>query len=222
MGLFCKKEILSHYRVGWDAYFACNSIDVPISNNKLEKNKIEKYINECSYTNKHIKIKYYSSEPFKVVNVSDISLNLNYFRCNCDIQNSKKKIKKCDECGIDKNRNKQQRVIKFKKIIDEHDNVWFIVFRDYRSKLINILNTYKQYCIKKKGVYWVEYYFYKELFLPNWFYSYSSTVHKAQGSEWEKVFVSMDNIRNGGFERNNIPKLAYTAVSRMKKDLFFI
>ena len=47
---------------------------------------------------------------------------------------------------------------------------------------------------------------------------YALTVHKAQGSEWDKVFVLLHNSHATMLQR----ELLYTAVTRAKKDLFVI
>jgi ATP-dependent exoDNAse (exonuclease V) alpha subunit len=47
---------------------------------------------------------------------------------------------------------------------------------------------------------------------------YALTVHKAQGSEWEKVFLLLHNSHATMMQR----ELIYTAVTRAKKELFII
>jgi len=48
--------------------------------------------------------------------------------------------------------------------------------------------------------------------------SYALTVHKAQGSEWEKVFVVLHQSHNTMIQR----ELLYTAITRAKKELYVI
>jgi hypothetical protein len=49
-------------------------------------------------------------------------------------------------------------------------------------------------------------------------YGYAITCHKAQGGEWEKVFVDMDKI--GGKQNNDYFRWAYTAITRSSKNLW--
>jgi hypothetical protein len=49
-------------------------------------------------------------------------------------------------------------------------------------------------------------------------YGYAITCHKAQGGEWEKVFVDMDKM--GGKENNDYFRWAYTAITRSSKSLW--
>ena len=49
-------------------------------------------------------------------------------------------------------------------------------------------------------------------------YGYAVTCHKAQGGEWEKVFVDMDRL--GGTQTNGYFRWAYTAITRSSKYLW--
>ena len=49
-------------------------------------------------------------------------------------------------------------------------------------------------------------------------YGYSITCHKAQGGEWENVFVDMDKL--GGKANNGYFRWAYTAITRSKRSLW--
>lgn len=49
-------------------------------------------------------------------------------------------------------------------------------------------------------------------------YGYAITCHKAQGGEWEKVFVDMDKL--GGKQTNDYFRWAYTAITRSSKQLW--
>ena len=49
-------------------------------------------------------------------------------------------------------------------------------------------------------------------------YGYAITCHKAQGGEWEKVFVDMDRL--GGTQTNGYFRWAYTAITRSSKQLW--
>ena len=75
--------------------------------------------------------------------------------------------------------------------------------------------------MSKNKFLWKEYYRLKEILDAPIEYSYAITVHKAQGSGYDNVFVDFDNIN---FCNNNMEKLRllYTAVSRTKKKLYFI
>lgn len=49
-------------------------------------------------------------------------------------------------------------------------------------------------------------------------YGYAITCHKAQGGEWEKVFVDMDRL--GGVQTNGYFRWVYTAITRSSKSLW--
>ena len=49
-------------------------------------------------------------------------------------------------------------------------------------------------------------------------YGYAITCHKAQGGEWEKVFVDMDKL--GGKQNSDFFRWAYTAITRSNKQLW--
>jgi exodeoxyribonuclease V alpha subunit len=50
------------------------------------------------------------------------------------------------------------------------------------------------------------------------FHGYAITVHKAQGSEWKKVFLILHQSHNIMLQR----ELLYTAVTRAKENLYVI
>ncbi len=54
-------------------------------------------------------------------------------------------------------------------------------------------------------------------------YSYASTVHKSQGSQWDKVYVDRTNIVHL-LSKDQMMKLScyYTAISRMKTNVYDI
>jgi hypothetical protein len=68
--------------------------------------------------------------------------------------------------------------------------------------------------VKKR---WRNYYFIKRLLYPELDYHYAMTVHKAQGSQWDNVYINLSLLIKSP-EKN---QLLYTAVSRAKKRLIF-
>ena len=54
--------------------------------------------------------------------------------------------------------------------------------------------------------------------INNLLHSYSLTVHKAQGSEWQKVFLCLHQSHATMLQR----ELLYTAVTRAKEELYVI
>lgn len=68
--------------------------------------------------------------------------------------------------------------------------------------------------IKEK---WINYHYIKKLIYPDLEYSYSMTVHKAQGSQWNNVYIDLPLINKS----RDSKKLLYTAVSRAMKQIVF-
>jgi exodeoxyribonuclease V alpha subunit len=54
--------------------------------------------------------------------------------------------------------------------------------------------------------------------VSNLLFSYALTIHKAQGSEWDKVYLLLSHLHNKMLSR----ELLYTAVTRAKKELYII
>lgn len=111
---------------------------------------------------------------------------------------------------------KRNENIDFYKIIDQNETIWLKpmnekdkktvseYFKKRREEIKQIRNS------KEKSNSWWNYYFQKKLIDPEIDYSYASTVHKAQGSQWKTVLVDLYTI-NKSQERK---QLLYTAVSR--------
>lgn len=162
---------------------------------------------------------YHSSDIIEIKTIAKKEIFIPYHRCKH--QEDEKKLKKCEECNI-KGHNTLGYNINFYVIKDENDVTWLKAFDEDSDKLANILSDFKNHCkhMKSKNL-WKLYYGIKEIIDPDINYIYSSTVHKAQGSQWEIVFVDIDNLR---FCRDNSlsSRLQYTAVSRMIKEVLFV
>lgn len=123
-------------------------------------------------------------------------------------------VKKCTKCFT------QASKVKYKKIklwrLEIIDGVYAYKYDTDldRSAVFNLLYKYKDRakCLKIKDL-WVEYYNDFETLNAPIDYTYSSTVHKAQGSGYENVFVDLSNMLLCKDEKQKT-RLAYTAVSR--------
>lgn len=145
-------------------------------------------IEECIGRNSY---RYYSNDIIEIKDVQKVQLNIPLYH-------------------------KKKKNIHFYKIIDQNETIWLKpmseedkdtvsdYFKRRREEIKQIRDSEK----KKNG--WWNYYFQKKLIDPEIDYSYASTVHKAQGSQWKTVLVDFFSI-NKSQERK---QLLYTAVSR--------
>lgn len=114
--------------------------------------------------------------------------------------------------------------ISFYQITDQRGTLWFVVLEQDKIRLDDFFYRYKKAIIaldpKVRGRYWKGYYELLNLYTPNLDYTYASTVHKAQGSQWKNVIVDFGNLMQC---RDNVlrNKLIYTAVSRMTDRVFY-
>ena len=94
---------------------------------------------------------------------------------------------------------------------------------DYELEKINMFfdSEFKRCRKKKIRSLWEEYYKFKSTILPSIDYSYALTVHKSQGSEWDKVFVDIQNIKlNSKISERN--KLIYVGCSRAREKMILL
>ena len=177
-------------------------------------------------------IKYYSNDIVKIKYLKIQFLDIKFPSCqhmtNSDEKGVGLDMKECNEkkkggckvCDI-KSHKTPSKSIKFYTIIDQNDIVWNKSFDEDNKEIRVILNEYKHKALKLKNKnVWKEYYSMKNQYDPELNYSYASTVHKAQGSAWNTVFVDINNIRFNKSMSDNT-RLAYTAVSRMSDTVYF-
>jgi hypothetical protein len=189
-------------------------------NAKLEKFYINEKLIFSGYRHINDDLKYYSSDIIDIKDLEEVKLKVPYVSCEC-YEEVSNKIKKCDKCGIKGHYNKFAE-LDYYKIVDQNGIKWFIVKNNCLNKLKTIITEFKNYCIIKKNVrYWKQYYEFRNMYNPDLRASYALTVHKAQGSEWHKVFVDVNNLRmNRNPEESS--RLLYTAVSRYIDYVYFI
>jgi len=120
--------------------------------------------------------------------------------------------------------------INFFVITDQYGVVWNLPKKPADEKKMNTLLKKKRDIIcaekdpRRRKFQWVEYYSFKNTYNPDLDYTYASTVHKAQGSEWQHVFVDYYNLnfsekKSGPIFRD---RLVYTALSRMRETLHYL
>ncbi len=101
---------------------------------------------------------------------------------------------------------------------DQYGTTWVLpCYKLDRRNVENLVDEFKrrvlQIPLNGRGKYWKRFYKFKERYLPDLDYVYSITVHKAQGSQWQHVFVDINNIHQApACDRD---RLVYTATSRM-------
>jgi hypothetical protein len=172
------------------------------------------------YDSKRPACRYYSSDRIKIVNTYMTTIYVPYFRCpHQDSKNAK--LRKCSTCDT-KGHNTSGHDIKYHVLIDEDKTTWLSPDDADEATIKHILAEYKAYCCKVRlRDIWRTYYAVQEILMPSINYSYASTVHKAQGSQWLNVIVDINNIR---LCRDSVlsSKLQYTAVSRMRDLVQFV
>lgn len=108
----------------------------------------------------------------------------------------------------------------------EDGNILYYVLDSDKSKITTMLEKIRKDAIKyKKRNYrkeakttWELYYKVEDLFLPSIDYNYSITIHRSQASEWQYIFVNVNNVNlNKNIEERN--KLLYVAFSRAQTKL---
>lgn len=156
---------------------------------------------------------YHTSDIIKITNIDFETIFLNYAKCNCQLN-----------CNLPKYR-VEGFEINFYKLTDNDGNIWYKPFEEQDIKnFIKIKLSMKSHCIKMRDSNkWRNYYDFLETHDPDLKYSYSSTIHKSQGSEWDLVFVDKRNIMDVCKNDLLLKKHCYyTALSRMKCNVFEI
>lgn len=119
--------------------------------------------------------------------------------------------------------NDKYELLEFYKFIDDNEIEWYIPINESDvEKLKKLLKYHKDYILtlNRRKTEWKKWYHFKDTYLPQLDYTYSLTVHKAQGSEWENVYVDYANLSSS--DKMIRDKLIYTAVSRMKDRLYIV
>jgi len=163
---------------------------------------------------------YHSSSFVFVEKVEECKEFISYVRCSH--QKNIEKLVRCEKCDIVGHR-KLGFNITFYKITDTNKVIWLKPKSSVDEKsFAKILAHYKKHCLKVKDkVTWGKFYDFKDTWNSDLYYSYAMTVHKAQGSQWDNVYVDINNIRLCR-DLELSARLSYTAVSRFRKRLMFI
>jgi len=193
-----------------------------VNETELEKFYVgENLIFSGFYENHTNGIKYYSSDIITIEELKIKKKFVPYPKCDCGIQNRDHKINRCEECGII-GHSTNGHELTFYELKDQNGTVWYSVCTDDRNILIKILCEYRKHCLVMKNKQtWEIYYRIKNTYDPNLKYSYAMTVHNSQGSQFETVFVDINNIK---LNRNveECSRMMYTAVSRFRNSVYFI
>lgn len=167
--------------------------------------------------------RYYSSDILTIVNIEQRDIYVPYYRCKCEKQNQnyQNKVLKCEDCNI-RGHNTGGHNISYYILTDKSGIKWLAPCEKDEKIINGILSDFKAHCKhKKNSELWKKYYGIVGILKPDINYVYASTVHKAQGSQWENVFVDINNIRTCR-DHNLSSRLQYTAVSRMMNEVLFI
>ena len=116
----------------------------------------------------------------------------------------------------------RRHTLLFYLLTDADGTEWLKPHESVYEEFDRIIRKWEKFCAKKKQkVLWKMFSNFKDTFDPNLQYAYCMTVHKAQGSEYDVVFVNISDIVECK-DSCLRTRLLYTAVSRMKKSVFFI
>jgi hypothetical protein len=165
---------------------------------------------------------YYTSDIIEIKELDVKTHFVEYYRCKCEVQlKNPKKVAKCTACGI-KGRSVLGHNLRFYSITDQNNVQWFKPYDDDVDKFQEIRSDFKAHCLKvRKKDEWKKYLGFCDTWDANLVYKYAMTVHKAQGSEFDIVFVDAANIRTNR-KAPECSRLIYTAVSRFKQCCYFI
>lgn len=181
--------------------------------------------------------KFYTNDIIEIKKVEITEVKVFYPRCMCE--DSERIGKKCDQC-FTKNHKDPYKIIKFYKLYFEDDIYFFspydetnekelnsvlLCFKDRCKELSNSIkletDSKKIQCLKERAIReWKAYYWMVIKYDAPLNYTYSMTVHKAQGSGYKNVFVHLSNI----YLNRDLPercKMIYTAFSRASEELSF-
>lgn len=169
---------------------------------------------------------YGTSDTIIVSRVTTHTLDIPYYRCPHQSELCKgnfKLLKKCQTCGI-VGKNKSFEQITFHHIVDDCGNVW----RKVASKSVEDFKTLMKYYASSivkapSSDKWRNFYTIQYLLDPMLEYHYAITIHKSQGSQYDHVYVNIDNVRRNNYISDETKaRLLYTAVSRAVCNIEFI
>lgn len=160
-------------------------------------------------------IKYYSSDIINIKDLSIVSQTIDYLKCpKC--KDNEYNLTKCKLHKF----NKGDLTLEFYKITDQYDTIWYKPID--RTKFNILKKQYKDICIMfKSGYLWKSYYGLIEEYDADLKYSYSMTIHKSQGSQFNIVFVDRSNLTKCN-SKDILLKVNgyYTAISRMIDEVY--
>lgn len=163
---------------------------------------------------------YHTSDILDLKQVNKCEAEVPYPQCDHTPKDATS-IKACDECGIKAHRNLTSR-FSFYELTDQHDVVWKYPIEKDKNRLNVLMKEHLDYCkFMKLSDQWRYYYDIKNNFMPNIVYNYAMTVHKAQGSEFDTVFIDVKNIRSN-HNLDERSRMLYTALSRLKRVAYCI
>lgn len=161
---------------------------------------------------------YHTNDLMRLDSVSSMSVDMPYYTCihgeskcvKCNIKLSTKRIKKVR--------------LDFHRLVNNQGHVFFRIKTHSKKKFDDLMDYYKKYVLsvdsRRRTIYWASYYYFMNTMNSPLNYAYSLTTHKSQGSQWNKVFVNIDDIRRNWSSVGR--RLAYTAVSRAKDHVYFV
>lgn len=159
---------------------------------------------------------YHTNDPVVIQELSSISVDIPFYTCI-------HKLHKCEKCKMNlPKKRKSVLSIELHRIVDSRETVFYRVKPHSLKHFKDILKYYKDFILtlpkKERKTHWYNYYTLDKICNADLDYAYAITVHKAQGSQWDKVYVNIDNIRRCWSQGT---RLAYTAVSRAKHEIYF-
>lgn len=176
--------------------------------------------------------KYYENEKlifsgYRKVNKSDARfINFENIKTTYN-SNEIIEISKLQKCTVNLIINDIINSLKFFKITDQHGTIWYKI-DEYDKENFKKFNRYKlmykQKCIStRKKQEWAKYYNFLNIYDADLKYNYAMTIYKAQGSQYNNVFIDKNNILKCTNNDNTLKlNTLYTALSRSKKTVGYI
>ncbi len=170
---------------------------------------------------------YGTSDMITIKNINTYTIELPYYACPHQSElntTNKPLLKKCKACNI-KGKNKTHETVTYYEFVDERGTIWRKVAKQSLEEFESVMTYFREYILsqKVKSALWMNYYTIKYWLNPVLEYNYSITIHKSQGSQYDNVYVNIDNVRRNGYLSNEMKaRLLYTAVSRAMCNVYFV
>ena len=235
------KELLTSFHENDETVFiAWTNVQVKEYNlflrNSLFNDPKEPYVSgeRLQFNNyyKGTKHNFYSGQKVTIDECEKVERVIFFPNCMCNNSNYKVihterpecsyKINKCEKCKTPSSMSNYKTFDFWKITLVGHEEEYFLKPVEGMKNIYPIIYKYRDRCkALKNKIEWRRYYDIIDILNTPLEYSYSISVHKAQGSGYDNVFVDLENIMFCQNTQERL-RLAYTAVSRARENLYFL